>query len=86
MDHLELDMLGSRGKTARQDGMVPILGLWPVYKAKRFPHGTRRTVDDQREGLLDVPHRALGCGSTHEEFAKRLQKSVAKSDVWAFAR
>ena len=73
MDRLEQDMPGSRAKLSSQDRMVPILGLWPVYKAKRFPHGTRRTVDDQREGLLDIAHRALGCGSTHDEFATDFQ-------------
>ena len=33
---------------------VPILGLWPVDKAKRFPHGTIARLDFQREGWL--PH------------------------------
>ena len=33
---------------------VPILGLWPLDKAKRFPHGTIARLDFQREGWL--PH------------------------------
>ena len=24
---------------------VPILGLWPAFKAKRFPHGTRASAE-----------------------------------------
>ena len=40
--------------------VVPILGLWPVRKAKRFPHGTRLNADVQREGRWFDCHHALG--------------------------
>ena len=41
--------VSNRGHKHR--GTVPILGLWPAFEAKRFPHGTRAVAEFQREGF-----------------------------------